>query len=566
MSRGIRNLVLTLSAGLMLQASAWAETTRYIVSFKNSGQYRAASMDWKKSEKLAELGLSLSNSSEAFRVLNTSATVVKALDNVEMLIVDSDRPEAMEQLRRNPAILDVEQEIFFAPPAPVNGGSIVTESKVRMRTGCTVESMPWGISAVKADRAWNTTKGAGARVLILDTGMDKDHPDLQSRFEKGRNFTANSLKAKRADEDVTDTIGHGTHVAGTIAADGGCISGVAPEAKVLAGKVCQENGCSTAAIIAGIDWGVSEKVDVVSMSLGGPTTTPSQQRAMERAENGNVVVVAASGNDGVRRISYPAAYPSAIAVGAVAQTADGFKRADFSQYGPGLDIVAPGVDVISSVPMGFGRVSSVMVDMGEGKAARVKSASFAGAPEIENPISGTLVYAGLGKPEEIAKVNLKGKFALIQRGEIAFKDKAMNAMKAGATGVVVYNNADGLARGSVGEDGTIKIPVAMIEKAVGEKLKAALAKGTAASASIATEASDYDSYDGTSMATPHVSGVVALVRSANKNLTPAQVRNVLGNSATAMGSEDEYGKGMVNAEAAVTSARSNRRSDLASGF
>lgn len=563
MTRGIQNLAIAAVAGLLLQASAWAETTRYIVSFKNSAQYRAASMDWKKSEKLAELGLSLTNSSNEFRALNASAKVVKALDHVEMLLVDSSNPKAIEELRNNPAILDVEAEIFFAPPTPVNGSAVPTGS-VRPSTGCTVDSMPWGILAVKADKAWNTTKGSGARVLILDTGLDKNHPDLKSRYEKGRNFTAGSVK--KVDDNVTDTLGHGTHVAGTIAADGSCISGVAPEAKLLSGKVCQENGCSTAAIIAGIDWGVSEKVDVVSMSLGGPTTTPAQQRAMERAENGNVVVVAASGNDGVRRISYPAAYPSAIAVGAVAQTPEGLKRAEFSQYGPGLDIVAPGVDVISSVPMGFGRVSNVMVDMGNGKSTRVKSASFAGAPENDTAITGTMVYAGLGKPEEIAKVNLRGKFALIQRGEIAFKDKATNAMKAGATGVVVYNNADGLARGSVGDDGSIKIPVAMIEKSIGEQIKAALARGTAATASIATEASDYDSYDGTSMATPHVSGVVALVRSANKSLTPAQVRTLLGNTATAMGSADEYGSGVVNAEAAVSGAKGVRRSDLASGF
>lgn len=552
MRRGIGLGLLVLA--FVAQSSAFA-ATKYIVTFKNSQSYRAASVDWKKSQTLAKMGLSLSNASGEFRLLNSEAKVVKALDHVEMMIVESDRPHTLEVLKANPAILDVEQEIFFAAPAPVNG---YQGESVRRTTGTCEQQTPWGIGAVKADKAWATTKGTGSRVVILDTGIDKSHPDIKSRFEKGRDFTGG--------DDVTDHLGHGTHVAGTIAADGSCLYGVAPEAKVLAGKVCEEVGCSSAAIIAGIDWGVAEKADVISMSLGGPTTTPSQERAVLRAEAANVVVVAASGNDGVRRISYPAAYASVIAVGAVSNNAGEYKRADFSQYGPGLDIVAPGVDVYSSVPMGFGRVSNVAVDMGDGKATRVNSASFAGAPENATPISGVLVFAGLGKPEELAKANVRGKFALIQRGEISFEAKATNAMNAGATGVVVFNNAEGLLRGTVGEAGKITIPVAMVEKTLGEQLKAVVAKGVAATASIATDAADYDRYDGTSMATPHVSGVVALVKSANRSLTPEQVRQVLAGTAGTLGSADEYGAGMINAEAAVARAKTERKVKTAVGL
>jgi subtilisin family serine protease len=553
---------------LAMSATAWAESSRYIVTFKNSDRYQAASNTFRQSKRLAELGLATPSATTGMTLLNTPAQIVRALDNLEMMIVETDSEDVARMLAKHPAVADVEQEIFFPNPAPVNGYTVKDGYTTFARaTECAVDSKPWGINSVKAEGAWSVTKGKGARVLVLDTGFDRNHPDLKSRFEKGRNFASaklqNGIVVSSGTDDVTDKIGHGTHVAGTIAADGGCLFGVAPEAKILSGKVCEDRGCSTAAVVAGIDWGISEKVDVISMSLGGPLALPSQQRAVQRAEAANVSVVAASGNDGVRRISYPAAYDTVIAVGAIADTN---KRAEFSQYGPGLDVVAPGVDVISSVPMGAGRLSNVSVDMGDGKTTRVKSVSFAGAPQNSTPVSGAFAFAGLGKTEDMQKSNVRGKFALIQRGEIPFKDKVMNAMNAGASGVVIFNNAEGLARGSLGEDGVIRIPVAMIEKAIGERIRDTIVKGTAVTASIVTEESDYDSFDGTSMACPHVSGVVALVRAANPKMTAAQVRDLLSKSATSIGSADEYGAGLVNAEAAVKGARSLAVENLASGF
>lgn len=533
---------LAIVLGLLISVTGWAESKRYIVTFKKSQDFKAASLDIARARAAFQTGETMGEVSSAYQLLSQSSHILASLRNLELVIVESDREDMVAQMAKNPRIESVEAEIFF--PAPKLAAA--TNPKLKPSEGCDI-STPWGITAVKADKAWAVTKGGQSRVLILDTGITTEHPDLKSRFEKGRDFTGgNSIK---------DTIGHGTHVAGTIAADGTCLVGVAPEAKILAGKVCQEQGCGTAAIIAGIDWGVQEKVSVISMSLGGPMTTPSQQRAVERAEQAGVVVVAASGNDGTRRVSYPAAYPSVVAVGAVQQNGADFKRAEFSQYGPGLDIVAPGVAVVSSVPLGAGRVSNVSVDLGDGKSTRVNSTSFAGAPQVENPVVGQLVFAGLGKPEDFKNASVRGKFALIQRGEIAFKDKVLNAVAAGATGVVIFNNADGLARGTIGEEGSIHVPVAMIEKVVGEKAKSALGNGAIVSASIVTESSNYDSYDGTSMATPHVSGVVALIRSANPGLSPARVRDVLTQSATNIGSADEYGAGMLNAEEAVRRAR-----------
>jgi serine protease len=548
--------LLTLLAGLVFGVSAMAAGKRYIVTFKDTQTFRAASGNWQQSEKLKALGIKAPLSASSTRLFNTDAHIVKPLNNVEMMIIESSAANAVDQLKANPAVESVEEEIFLASPRPVNGGVLGKVTMVGGKLSCSTPS-PWGIAAVKADKAWATTKGKGARVLILDTGVDKEHPAIKSRFEKGQNFV------EPGTADVTDSVGHGTHVAGTVLADGTCLNGVAPEAKLLMGKVCDDSGCGSTAIVSGIDWGIQEHVDVISMSLGGAFSTPSQQRAVERAERARVVVVAATGNDAARRVSYPAAYESVIAVGAVDDT---LKRAEFSNYGPGLDIMAPGVSVYSSVPLGTGRIVTLTVDMGGGKTAEVNSASMAGAPENTTPISGQFVHAGLGKPADVAAVNLRGKFALISRGEIPFQDKALNAQNAGAIGVIIYNNAPGLARGSVGDDGAVKIPAAMIEQSVGAEIVAELQKSLVVSTSIVTQPSDYDKLDGTSMATPHVAGVVALIRSANPQLSPAQVRDIIAKSAQKLGAADEYSMGLIDAQMAVSQARQTTGLSLAAGF
>ncbi len=155
-------------------------------------------------------------------------------------------------------------------------------------------------------------------------------------------------------------------------------TGVAPQAKILMGRVCSEQGCSNVAIAQGINWGITEKVDVISMSLGGMWSTPAERDAVLKADKAGVTVVAASGNNGSGKVSFPAALPSVIAVGAIDNT---LKKADFSQYGPELAVVAPGVAVVSSVPQGTGREASVEISM-DNKAAKVNASTFQGAKEI----------------------------------------------------------------------------------------------------------------------------------------------------------------------------------------
>lgn len=540
-------LALGLATGLATSAKASvAAKNRYLVIYK-SQQGHMAMESFMQNEAGRAYGLKSS------------------LKNINGMVIQTPNQKVIDQLKNHPEVAVVEAEFFTPSPKPTNGykistvsedapveAPVVTPASPVFQTG---EKTPWGILTVKAPEAWALSDaGANARILVLDTGIDKDHPALKDNFEMGRNFFESDTGPNP--EDYLDQEGHGTHCAGTIAgayntATG--FTGVAPKAKLLMGRVCGDLGCSNIAVAQGINWGIQQKVDVISMSLGGPMTSSAERMAVQNAEKAGVVVVAASGNDGTPKVSYPAALPTAVAVGAIGSD---LKKTSFSQWGPELDVVAPGASVLSSIPRGSGRDSVVDIVTAAGKI-RVNSSAFGGTKEISVPRLGLLVPAGLGKPEDFAKVDVKGKFALIGRGEIRFSEKVANAIAAQASGVVIYNNAAGLMQGSLTEDGSeLDIAVAMIEQTEGLKLMDLFAKGETASAELSTVRSDYAQFDGTSMATPHVAGVVALIKSANKKLTPAQVRTILATTAMPLGpnTANEYGKGLVQADKAVQAA------------
>lgn len=527
-------------AVLGLSLSAHATVKRYVVSFKNPQTFMAFTAQMNSALVTAPR---LATSAQLF---NSNASVTQALQHVQMLVVETEDAQAIASLSEHPAVALVEQEIFHPLPQPLATRSATPHGLASVAARM---EMPWGIPAVKAPQAWNRSKGESARVMVLDTGLDQEHEALKSRFEQGKDFTGSG--------GITDTVGHGTHVAGTIAAAGpnyGLV-GVAPQAKILSGKVCSDFGCSSIAILNGLNWAIEQKVDVVNMSLGGAFISESEAQAYRRAEAAGVFIAAASGNDGKNKVSFPAAVETITAVGALAPD---LTKAEFSQWGPELDVMAPGVETVSSVPRGTGRGATVQIDLNGSGLSEIRSMPFVGSP-LRNGMENALVYAGLGKPEDFNTADVRGKFALIGRGEIAFKDKVKNAIARGAAGVMIFNNVPGLLQGAASEDGSeVAIPVAMIEKSVGEAARDVLSKGQAVRASIAVVPTDYASFQGTSMATPHVAGVAALVRAANKSLTPAQVREVLRVTATPLGpnSNNEYGSGLVNAEAAVARAQS----------
>ncbi len=202
------------------------------------------------------------------------------------------------------------------------------------------ETLPWGIDIVEADQVWGTYTGAGINVAVLDTGIDMDHPDLAVNIKGGINIISTR---KTFDDDN----GHGTHVSGTIAAVSNDIGvvGVAPEANLYGVKVLNRRGSGyTSDIIAGIEWSVDNNMDIISMSLSSAYYNEALEVAINYAYNNGVIIVAASGNESTS-VSYPAAYDNVIGVSAIDQNYD---LAYFSNFGPEIDVTAPGVGIIST--------------------------------------------------------------------------------------------------------------------------------------------------------------------------------------------------------------------------
>ena len=190
--------------------------------------------------------------------------------------------------------------------------------------------VPPGVELIQAPAIWKETKGKGITVAILDTGCDRTHPDLQERIIGGRNFTDDD----GSNPDIfLDYNGHGTHVAGTIAAqqnDKGVV-GVAPEANLLIVKVLNRKGSGQYGwIIKGINYAIEQKVDIISMSLGGPTDLPELHEAIKKAVTNNILVVCAAGNEGdgddsTDEFAFPGCYNEVISVGAINLEATPFR-------------------------------------------------------------------------------------------------------------------------------------------------------------------------------------------------------------------------------------------------
>lgn len=213
-----------------------------------------------------------------------------------------------------------------------------------------VTETPTGVEMIQAPHVWDTTKGAGITIAILDTGCDTDHPDLQGRITKGRNFTDDDQSNPERYEDYN---GHGTHVAGTIAAiqNNTGVVGVAPEVNLLIGKVLNKDGSGQINwIIEGILYAIEQKVDIISMSLGGPDDVPELHEAIQKAVNSNILVICAAGNEGdndsnTDEYGYPGYYNEVISVGAINLNR---QSSEFSNSNNEVDLVAPGENILST--------------------------------------------------------------------------------------------------------------------------------------------------------------------------------------------------------------------------
>lgn len=237
-------------------------------------------------------------------------------------------PNAIDALKRNSMIVYIE-----------------LDAQVHLIQG---ETLPWGVDQIDAEIVHYYNKGTAVSVAIVDTGIDYDHPDLDANYQGGYDFV-------NTDEYPMDDNGHGTHCAGIVAAEDNeeGVIGIAPDVWLYAVKVLDATGRGYVSdVIAGIQWAITNQMQIISMSLGSDTDVDALHDACDAAYTAGVLVVAAAGNDYLRRgraefdtVDYPARYDSVIAVGA---TDDTDTKASGSSSGSALELTAPGVSIYST--------------------------------------------------------------------------------------------------------------------------------------------------------------------------------------------------------------------------
>jgi serine protease len=521
-----RHLIVLLTALSLIVQTVKARADDYIIVYRNHLQ---------KQKMLSRPTFPISRS---FRTIPAIAARLDA--------------NQIKQLRANP---DVE---YIEPDYKIYAlGSIDTNAESSEALSSS-QTIPYGVTMVNAPAVWSRTKGAGVRVAIMDTGISMYHPD-RGNVVGSVSFVPN--------EAVEDFEGHGTHTSGTIAAADNDIGvvGVAPQADLLIAKVMDNTGSGQVSwLISGIEWAVNNNAKVISMSLGGYDYSAALDTACSNAFAAGTLLVAAAGNDNVNTPSYPAALPSVISVMAVDQNKN---KASFSNYGPTVALAAPGVGVYSTVaPIDSTNSTGATADAVWSSTSHNANVLIGTAT---GTVSGLICNCGLANgtdPQDTCPDTVAGNIAHIRRGIITFAQKVAHALSKGAIGVIISNNVSGNFNGTL-NDGT-PLVVVSISQADGDALQILAESGITGTVSV--NATLYAYYSGTSMACPHVAGVAALVfAAAPYNITPAEVSNILFNSAQDLGQagrDDIFGYGLVDANAALNLERMNFLAVFASNW
>jgi subtilisin family serine protease len=431
------------------------------------------------------------------------------------------------------------------------------------------QTIPYGLNAINASLVWPVTRGKSLNggpaihVAIIDTGIDYKNPELAAAFKEGYNFVART-------SDPLDDAGHGSHVAGTIAAanDQSGVVGIASDVDIYSLKVL--NGCGsgrTSDIIQAVDWVVQKKKAIggnwiVNLSLGSDTASDAEKAEFQAASDAGILVFAASGNsyDGTTDgLAYPAGYPTVVSVGAVDVDRN---VASFSQRGADLKLVAPGKSVLSTFLNGL-----LSVDDGRKISANFPSAALSSGDAAclsHGPATAKFVACGKGNPSEIP-TSVTGKIALIERGGVdatdptgatalGFLQKTRNALAKGAIGVVVYSDDRPVGPITFGtvkstDVGTLP-PMGLIGQADGLALLATPNATLTLRFDQQGSTEEFDLLEGTSMACPHAVGAAALAWAVSPNSTASNVATALEQTALDLGDfgkDNTYGYGEVSA-------------------
>jgi subtilisin family serine protease len=432
---------------------------------------------------------------------------------------------ALKGLENNPNVEYIEEDVVRRPLALTSPSTGTPYAAGQL--------VPYGIKLVQADQL-SDTAAANRKVCIIDSGYDNKHEDLAGNNVTGEYDAGTGWW-------YTDENHHGTHVAGTIAAINNSSTGVVgvnanKQLKLHIVKVFGADGWAYSSTLASAaNKCGAAGANVISMSLGGDRRSQTEQVAFDQLYAKGVLSIAAAGNDGNRAVSYPANYQSVMSIGALDENK---QWASFSQYNNKVELSAPGVNVLSTVPMGAGIDAALTVG---------DTPFTVGAMEGSPRQTATAPLADFGIGDTVNPA-VAGKVCLIARGSIDFATKVSNCQGSGGVGAVVYNNVPGAFGGTLGTTVT-SIPSVTATDTDGAAMKGQLGQ----SATVSVKASNYAYFDGTSMATPHVSAVAALVWSYFPTCTAAQIRTSLNNSALDLGPagrDTKYGFGLVQAKAA----------------
>jgi len=393
------------------------------------------------------------------------------------------------------------------------------------------------------------TDGEGIVVAIIDTGVDFTHPDLLGWGPEGK--VIGGYNFINEDQPPMDNNGHGTQVAGVIAADGS-VTGIAPKAKILAYKVSEDGeGVSSDLIIKAIERAIEDGADVINISLGVNKTNARIESAVTKALDKEIFVVTAAGNDGPKEksIGSPGRNYGSVTVGAT-----------------------------------YNNLTSSLVATLEVRDKPYTVIPMIGSSQLEEPINSDIVFGGYGREKDLSDVNTKDTILLVERGSddpeelLYFSIKEKNAANAGAMALIVYNNKPGIFLGELLHEFTEpdynpRIPVVSISREDGLEIKKIIeqehtailhlfynpdyvahfsSRGpvspfyikpdiVAPGAYINTTQINggYNFTSGTSYAAPHVSGAAALLFQKNHGIHHHQVKSLL--LTTAEPVSDAYG-------------------------
>lgn len=424
------------------------------------------------------------------------------------------------------------------------------------------ETVPWGYSTVNAQLLDDSNAG-NRTVCIIDSGYDLSHNDLSGNQVSGTNDSGTGSWSAPGNNNA-----HGTHVAGTIAAiaNNEGIRGIMPNQNVNLHivKVFNEAGWGySSSLVKAIQTCADNGANVVNMSLGGSQSSVTEQNALQRIYDQGVLLIAAAGNDGNTEHSYPASYDSVMSVAAIDTQND---HAAFSQATDQVEISGPGVAILSTVTVGEGKLSDITLDgtsqFDRGIVPHNRLVQRSGNYQSE-PVAGSIT-AELGVCDASnGRFNcgdMTDKICLVERignqgsGSYPEINAVQACYNAGASASIVYsnNNLPGLQNPFlVDTNDTARMLSVTVDREFGQQLLNYSGQQISVSTTLGE---DYEYYNGTSMATPHVTGVAGLVWSYFPECTAAQIRSVLTKTATDIdvaGRDNRTGYGLVNSDAAV---------------